>query len=223
MKNKYYYWTYTAVKNVLILLIICFIYSLIMCVFSDKDSPSKLVNEDLIFYFTMMGSIFLSVNNSSTLPIMLDISLSLGSTRKQAFMGVNILNAIFITFIALLFLILGLLMGNSLLEMLLPFISYSGAIMLSAGIGIFSATLNMAKSAKLGFRYLLLCFVAVILPLLLLFLSGTITNIINADTPEFVKEISTPIIIITLTAGILTYALSCLKMKKHIEIHEVRI
>ncbi len=223
MKNKYYYWTTTAIKNSSALVIACMTYGMIMSIGIGTGSLKDIINNNIMFYFMMISIASMSVFTFSSIPFMTDIALSLGSTRKDIFRGANIFNSLLIVFLTIILIVLALLSEKNIVESIRGILTYVASLTISAGIGSFAGTLNMKKGAKVGISYSISTICSIIIPLVLLFFSGTFKIMTDNKIPTDFgkKELITTIIAVVL--GMITYALGALKMKSQFAKHEVRI
>lgn len=223
MKKKWHYWALLAIKGTLIPLIMCTAYGLVMFIGEDEASITTIINETIMFYYMIVSVGIGAVFCNTTIPLTLDIVLSLGSTRKDAFKHINIFCAIFTLLLTAIFIILGLVTDKGLIEMLPAIITYVACIFLSSGIGAIGGAHNMKKSSKFGFIYFASMFSALLIPMAILGFSGTVNIMTGGDFSADFENIGKIITCVAIALAILFYGVGMSQIKKQLNIHEVRI
>ncbi len=223
MKKKWHYWALSAIKGTLIPLIMCTAYGLVMFIGEDEVSITTIINETIMFYYMIVSVGISAVFCNTTIPLTLDIVLSLGSTRKDAFKHINIFFAIFTLLFTAIFIILGLVTDKGLIEMFPAIITYVACIFLSSGIGAMGGAHNLKKNSKLGFIYFASMLSAVLIPMAILGFSGTVNIMTGGDFSADFENIGKIITCVAIALAILFYGLGMSQIKKQLNIHEVRI
>ncbi len=221
--KKANYWISTAFKNAFLLIIMCTVYAAIMSIGNDEKSIIKILNETIMFYYMIVSVAIGAVFCNTTIPIMLDIVLSLGSTRKDAFKHINIFVSIFTILLTITFTILGLVTGKSISKLIPAIITYTSCILFSSGIGAFGGAHNLKKGSKLLLIYFISMLLSILLSIGLLLFSGTVNIMTDGDFSFDFARFGTVITIVSVILACIFYPLGMTKMKKQLYLHEVRI
>lgn len=223
MKSKSHYWVMLALKNTLFVLGICFVYGLFMCIGDDKVSLTEAINDNIMFYFMIVTTILASVFCYTTIPMQIDLVMSLGSTRKDVFKHINIFIGVYFSFITAMFIILGLLSEKSFPEMFQSIITFIACLFISSGIGFFVGTKTLKKSNTKGLIYILMSFISFIIPVLIITFSGTLETMTGDRFLINFGKLKMYVSLGSIFAAILLYPMGMLKMKRQLNVHEVRI
>lgn len=223
--KRWYYWIKTAFYNLLLVAMMSLIYGFLLSVvdddgFSGKAFASLTLCYGLIIWLIMTGAV-----GYSKLITMINISLSMGETRKNIFLGINIMNITgFCSIMAILF-IAFLTSTGSVISLQNALLTFPSLAVLASGFGMLLATLKKDNSSSMGALHTIFYIVGVLSITAASFLTGMLGNMGGTDegflpfTDSF-YSIATTAAAIT---GILLYTLSSIRMKRMLSIYEARL
>lgn len=223
MNDKALYWVKLATKNTLFILGMCFAYGLFMCIGNNSISLTEAINNTIMFYFLIISTVLAAIFCYTTIPMQIDLVMSLGSTRNDVFKHINIFIAVYYTLITAAFILLGLLSEKSLPEMFQSIITFIACLFISSGTGFFVGATTLKKSAAKGITYILMSFISFIVPVLIITFSGTLEVMTGDQFLYDFGNLKMYVSIGSIFAAILLYPTGILKMKRQLNVHEVRI
>ncbi len=223
MNDKALFWVKLAAKNTLFILSMCFVYGLFMCIGDDSISLTEAINDTIMFYFIIVSTVLAAIFCYTTIPMQIDLVMSLGSTRKDVFKHINVFIAVYHILITATFILLGLLSEKSLPEMLQSIITFIACLFISSGTGFFVGSATLKKGSTKGLIYILMSFISFIVPVLIITFSGTLETMTGDQFLSDFGQLKMYVSIGSIFAAIVLYTTGILKMKHQLNVHEVRI
>jgi len=223
MQDKFYYWKTTALKVISLFFIMCAVYGLLMYFGNDDMTLPVFINDTIIFYFLLINMTMTAACAFTTIPMNINVVLSLGSTRKDAYKGILVFHAILVSLSTIVLLILCLVTPKNPLSLLRGISSYIACLLLAFGFGTFGGVYNLLKGKKLTTMYFFTTLSAIAIPLLLLMFSGA-AKILTAGEINFdFGDTSLYITVATIIISIIVYSVSLIKTKKVLAKYEVSV
>ena len=201
------------------------IYSLLLSIV-DNDGFSGDAFVSLSLYYGLLIWLFMTgITGYSKLITMINVSLSMGETRKNIFLGINIMNITGCCSILFILLIVCLTSSGSIISLRNVLLTFPCLSVLSSGFGMLVATLKKDDSSSIGALQTIFYIVGVLSIMAASFFTGMLRGMGSTDEGglpdmDFFHPIA---ITITAIAGILLYTLSSIRMKRMLSIHEARL
>lgn len=221
-RRTYWRWTYWiegALKLFVYIFIASIIYGLFMSTIDDDGFSIKNWITTSLCYGILMWLILISMINISKITVMANIALSMGETRKNALLGINICNLTGICVTTIAALTLCLVSHGEYISLFNTFITIPCLQFFASGVGLCINSMNKNSSLALNgiqtfFMFLDIIFISVI----------TIFSVMCIKEEIYVNDsLALAIIIVTAVLGLILYIIGNIRMQKKIYTLEVSL
>lgn len=225
--KRWSYWAELAFRVFKFIVIASVVYGFIMS-FSASDSFKVQNWMALSFsYGILMYLLITTASNSGKFISVANITLSMGDTRRNALIGINVFNSVGLVCITAVSLIVALASGGEIVSVFDALITASCLYILAAGLGLCCSTMSQDSSSVIrGFQlvFMFVCITAVFAAAFFTgMLDGMAMDFFNGKTGSFLASYRTVALIITAIAGIAFYIMGNIRMNGRLSVLEVRL
>ena len=215
--NKWLYWIKTGLLNILYVAMAAIFFGIFQSLINDELTPMNIASTGL-YYALPLSSLIICLLNIRKTTSMVNMVVSMGETRKNTILGINIMNLTSVFTAVAAIALLSILSGGELIDLYTAFVPMPAIYLVAVGCGICINSLKCENTSTLTAlqSVLMACSMA-----LLFGLHGMLGIFMNDSRINIDADIRLTVIIFSAACGILLCIIGNIRMRKRIMSMEV--
>lgn len=220
--KRWSYWAELAFRFFIYICLGSMVYGFMMNLSSDSFTVQNWMAMSFSYGILMFLFIITSTNTGNFFSVA-NLTLSMGETRKNALIGINIYNLTALCCIVVISLILSLLSGGKIISLIRVFVTMPCLYILASGFGLCCSTMKEGTSFVLTGLQLVFMLIGAVMVFAAAYFTGMVKGFSensfsgNSDTFHALP------VTITAVAGILFYVIGNIRMRDKLSTLEVNL